>query len=168
MKIDKRKLKKQTRNHLKEMGWSSGQAQVEANKIVKEQIDKLKYVKEFTEFLRSHNLNTFRIICRTDNGTEEVNFSILNIQKKVAVTETPDIILTNKKENDNEIDIRYLRLPSHHISASMCNKVFEEERAQDPKYMIQMIYHTFMFAIQDDKFNTLKHLKREFLSIKEV
>lgn len=167
MKIDKRKLKRQTRNHLKEMGWSSSEAHKESEKIIKQEIKKFKYVTEFTKFLRDHNLNTFRLICRTENGTEEVNFSILDISKKVNINEKPDIILTNKKENANEIDIRYLRMPSHHASAGLMNKVFEEDRAKDPRYMIQMIYHTFMFSIQDDSFNTLKYLKQEYLNIKE-
>lgn len=166
MKIDKRKLKKITRNNLKEMGWTSSEAYKESEKIVKQEIAKFKYVKEFTDFLRNHNLNTFKLICRTDQGTEEVNFSILNIQSKIPVSDEADIILTNKKENDNEIDLRYLRLPSHHVTASMSNLRFEEDKKDDPKYMIQMLYHTFMFAIQDDKFKTFKYLKKEYLNIK--
>ncbi len=167
MKIDKRKLKKQTRKHLKEMGWTSGDAYQQSNKLVKEEISKLKYVTEFTNFLKKENLNVFKLICRTDSGISEVNFSVLDLKTKIDKSETSDIILTNKKENDNEIDIRYLRLPSHHISASMSNLVFEEDKADNADYLIQMMYHTFMFSIQDNNFKTLEYLKEEYCKIKE-
>ncbi len=167
MKLDKRKLRKQTRKHLKEMGWTSGDAYKQSKKIVEDEIKKIKYVMEFTNFLKEEKLNTFKIICRTKKGVEEVNFSVLDINNKVDSTVIPDIVITNEKENDNEIDIRFLRLPSHHITASMSNLKFEEDKAEDPKYLIQMIYHTFMFSIQDNSFNTFKYLKEEYLKIKE-
>lgn len=160
--FDKRKAKRKLYKFFyKDKEYSKNAAYFESKDMVERKYKEIKHFNKLDTFLKKYGLINCALKIRNNNNDEAVLFFNITENKTYDDLEHVDLILTNKPEYKNEIDINKLELANNHLICAMNSKIFEEDKTEDVEYMKRILLNNFLFSLLENSGRTLKALEKQ-------
>jgi len=160
-------IRKLSKHYNEKLNMPKKVAKTKAKKRVKEKVAELIHYEELHNFLEEKKINNILFCFVNSKGEKkERAFDLKNNKSLEDFQGVINLVLTNKPENENEINYSKLRLTDFHITCASMSKVFEEDKIDEVDYMLTVCLTSFLNSLLNDKMPTLKAFKNEVNKIK--